>query len=137
MLHNRVSTPINLSKHLYKRQFSSLTNNTTLITLMIVTAAILGLLLIFVIAIVLYRQRRNQRRISDSRLKPLQLVQNEPLLRHGKYSNSKSNKFKKDNRYSLPATKSNAAVNVRKFEIRLSMPVELAKPIKEYTTVQL
>ncbi|CAG8640785.1 5528_t:CDS:1, partial [Gigaspora rosea] len=125
-----VSGPINLRKHLYKRQqFTSLTDNTTFITSMIVIAAILGILLIFVIVIVLYRQRRNRRRISDSRLKPLQLVQNEPLLKD--VGNSKGDKFRKDNRHSFPAIKSNK--NVRKFEIRLSMPVELAKPTKEYT----
>ncbi|KAF0477680.1 hypothetical protein F8M41_024238 [Gigaspora margarita] len=127
-----VSGPINLRKHLYKRQqFTSLTDNTTFITSMIVIAAILGLLLIVVIVvIVLYRRRRNRRRISDSRLKPLQLVQNEPLLKDD--GNSKGNKFRKDNRHSFPSNK-----NVRKFEIRLSMPVELAKPTKEYTYYQI
>ncbi|CAG8574596.1 1865_t:CDS:1 [Cetraspora pellucida] len=130
MMKNHISSPINLNTHLYKRQqITTSTNNTTFIIMMIVVAAIFGLLLIFII---LYRQRRNRSRISDPRLKPLQLVQNEPLLRQGKDGNNKSDKFKKDNRHSHPATKSTATTEVRKYEVRLSMPAELAKPMKEY-----
>ncbi|CAG8516191.1 18133_t:CDS:1 [Racocetra fulgida] len=99
--------------------------------MMIVVAAIIGLFLIFVI---LYRQRRNRSRISDPRLKPLQLVQDEPLLKQGKHGNDKNNK--KNNRHSLPATKSTAATEVRKYEVRLSMPIELAKPMKDYYQIE-
>ncbi|CAG8669898.1 3825_t:CDS:1, partial [Scutellospora calospora] len=129
MSYNQKS-PINLSTHLYKRQdFSNLTNNNTSIIVIILAVAVILGLLIFVI---LYQRKRNRNRIFDSRLKPLQLVQNKPLLNHKTHNISKKDNLIKKNRHSLPSTKSTITADIRTFEVRLSMPVELAKPIREY-----
>ncbi|RIA89472.1 hypothetical protein C1645_876693 [Glomus cerebriforme] len=109
MLHSHTShhKRFSSSSHLHVKRGVPVSNNASLIIVAILlTAVVISFLLVLVI-IILNQRRRSRNRVSDSKLKPLQLVVTNEI------SHLQSKRESQN-------------------QMRLSVPVELAKPVKEY-----
>ncbi|CAG8459728.1 13214_t:CDS:2 [Rhizophagus irregularis] len=115
MLHSHIShhKRSSSSSHLHVKRGIPASNNASLIIVAILLTVAVILFILILVIMILKQRRRSRNRISNSKLKPLQLVvtneichlkNNDPLKRASQYQMNKP----------------------------LNVPVELAKPAKEY-----
>jgi hypothetical protein len=115
MLHSHTShhKRSSSSSHLHVKRGIPASNNASLIIVAFLLTVAVILFIIFLVFMILKQRRRSRNRISDSRLKPLQLVVTNEI------SHLKNNdQLKRESQFQM-----NKPLNV---------PVELAKPAKEY-----
>ena len=115
MLHSHIShhKRSSSSSHLHVKRGVPVSHNVSLIVMAILLTVAVILFLLILVVIILKQRRKSRNRISDSKLKPLQLVVTD------KISHLKNNdQLKRESQYQMNRP--------------LSVPVELAKPAKEY-----
>ncbi|CAG8532082.1 6019_t:CDS:1 [Funneliformis mosseae] len=99
------------SSHLHVKREVATSNNALIVMAILLTVVVILLLLILVF-IILNQRRKVKNRISDSKLRPLQLVVTKEI------SHLKNNQSKRESQFRMDGL--------------LSVPVALAKPTREY-----